>query len=142
MNIFINIFGGTMLLAAVLLVVFLYQATKNEALKIKNDKVKNAFDDVVEIAFRTVVKLTQTTVKRLKETDKWDSEVAENIFKQALQEIKYQLGQHTLKLLNEKVTDVDTYLKSLIESIVYETKMPGSIDINSILELIKENKQK
>ena len=106
--------------------------------KVKNEKVKDTFDGVVDIAFRAVMKLMQTTVSRLKEKDKWDEISAKDVFNQALQEVKYQLGKEGLALLNEKVADVDLYLTSLIESIVLETKTPEGVDINSILELAKK----
>lgn len=135
---FINLFGGTVFLATILFILFLYKSIKIESEKVKNEKVKDTFDGVVDIAFRAVMKLMQTTVSRLKEKDKWDEVSAKDVFNQALQETKYQLGQEGLELLKEKVTDVDGYLTSLIESIVYETKTPEGVNVNEIIELAKK----
>lgn len=142
MEIIGNIFEATFWLLVVLFIVFLYKLVKNENLRIKNEKVKEVFDDVVEIAFRNVVALMQTTVAGLKKEGKWNTDVAKNIFNEALVETKYQLGQESLKLLEEKVTDVDAYLTNLIESIVYETKINEveGVDIDKVLELIKKDK--
>ncbi|WP_100066071.1 hypothetical protein [Miniphocaeibacter massiliensis] len=123
MDIFMDIFGGTIFLATILFILFLYKTIKNEGVRINNEIASNVLDDTVEIAFRVVVNLTQTTVEELKENDRWDTGMARGIFKQALQEVKYQLGEYKLKLLGEKVVDTDAYLSSLIESIVYETKV-------------------
>ena len=138
-----NIFGGVVLLGALLLVVFLYKAIKNEGFRFKNEQANQTFDDVIDIAFRAVVNLMQTSVAGLKKDGKWDAATAKDIFNQALMETKYQLGKEGLELLKEKVTDVDLYLTNLIESIVYETKMDKveGIDIDKLLETIKDDNE-
>lgn len=141
MDIILNFLGGTFWLLVILLVVFLYKTIKNEGIRFKNERAKETFDDAVEIAFRNVVALMQTTVKGLKEKGKWDAAIAKDVFNEALNETKYQLGKDGLKLLEEKVSDVDAYLTNLIESIVYDAKaneVPG-VNIDKLLEIVKKN---
>ena len=140
MDIIMNLFGVVVLLGALLLVVFLYKAIKNDDLKFKNEKINQTFDDVIDIAFRAVVNLMQTTVCGLKKEGKWNSDIAKDIFRQALMDVKYQMGKDGMELLKEKVTDVDLYLTNLIESIVYETKMNNveGIDINKLVDTLHE----
>ena len=108
-------------------------------MRFKNEKVNETFNDVIDIAFRAVVNLMQTSVSELKKENKWDTDRAKDIFKQALMDVKYQMGKEGMELLKEKVTDVDLYLTNLIESIVYETKMDkiDGVDIDKLLETIK-----
>ena len=143
MEAIMNIFGVLIILGVLLLVVFLYKAIKNDGFRFKNEKINQAFDDVIDIAFRAVVNLMQTTVSGLKKEGTWNETVAKDVFKQALIDVKYQMGKEGMELLKEKVTDVDLYLTNLIESIVYETKMNNveGIDIDKLLGTIRKDNE-
>lgn len=92
-----------------------------------NSKIKNRelaeFAEMVLVVTTDAVKATyQCYVESLKGTDAWTEEAQEQALKQALNMILTELSEGAIKYIQETHGDVQTYLHTLIHSILYDLK--------------------
>ena len=92
-----------------------------------NTKIKNrelaAFAEMITIVTSNAVKATyQTYVESLKGTDAWTEEAQEKALKDALSTILSELSEGAIKYIQDNHGDVQTYLTTLIHSILYDLK--------------------
>lgn len=90
--------------------------------KTKNKEILGLVETITTVV-NTAVKATyQSYVEGLKGTDAWTKEAQEAALKMALETAKQQLTMEALKYIEEQHGDIDDYLKSLVESILYDLK--------------------
>jgi predicted PurR-regulated permease PerM len=103
--------------------------------KIKNKKLA-AFAATILTVVTSAVKATyQSYVEGLKGTDAWTKEAQEKALQMALDTAKEELTTEALAYIEKQHGDVDKYIKTLIESILYDLK-----NSNKILNTSNENK--
>jgi hypothetical protein len=92
-----------------------------------NSKIKNkelaVFAATILNIVNTAVKATyQSYVEGLKGTDAWTKEAQEKALQMALDTVKSELTTRAIAYIQEQHGDVDTYIKTLIESVLYDLK--------------------
>ena len=90
--------------------------------KIKNKKLVElltAITNTVAIAVRATY---QEYVENIKGTDMWDKEAQKEALKKALETAKATLSSEAMKYITENYDDIDAFLTSLIESILFDLK--------------------
>lgn len=92
-----------------------------------NSKIKNkelaAFAATILTVVSAAVKATyQSYVEGLKGTDAWTKEAQEKALQMALDTVKEELTVGAINYIKEQHGDVDAYLKTLIESVLYDLK--------------------
>lgn len=92
-----------------------------------NTKIKNkelaALAEMVAVVTKDAVKATyQTYVESLKGTDAWTEEAQEKALQDALGTILSELSEGAIKYIQDNHGDVQTYLTTLIHSILYDLK--------------------
>jgi hypothetical protein len=92
-----------------------------------NSKIKNkelaAFAATILTVVTAAVKATyQSYVESLKGTDAWTKEAQEKALQMALETAKNELTIGAIDYIKEQHGDVDSYLKTLIESVLYDLK--------------------
>lgn len=89
---------------------------------VKNNKLKNLLLTLSEVVKVVVGDVQQTYVDGLKKDGMFDKEAQEHALSLALEKIKTRLPEDVMKWLKSNKTDIDDYLKSMIESAVYNIK--------------------
>ena len=90
--------------------------------KIKNKKLA-AFAATILTVVNAAVKATyQSYVEGLKGTDMWTKEAQEKALKMALDTAKEELTTEALDYIQEQHGDINVYLTTLIESVLYDLK--------------------
>jgi hypothetical protein len=97
------------------------ELTKMIREKTKNEKVTAALQVVTDVVESTVKKLAQTA-DQLAADGKIDAADKRQLKNLALTEIKGQLPEASKKLIGMAVSNVDSYIDSLIETEVYYLK--------------------
>jgi vacuolar-type H+-ATPase subunit H len=123
-------------LLSLLGVVITYYVTKLvtkiqiETAKIKDEKqrklVEDAINRVNSLVNSTVAKIEQTVAKDLRQAvadGKVDKAELLALGQQAVDEVYMQLSEDTKKLLADQLTDVDAFIRSLVEAQVLFIKM-------------------
>ena len=92
-----------------------------------NTKNKNkelaAFAATILTIVNSAVKATyQSYVEGLKGTDAWTKEAQEQALQMALDTVKSELTTGAIAYIQEQHGDVDKYIKTLIESVLYDLK--------------------
>ena len=92
-----------------------------------NTKIKNkelaAFAATILTIVNSAVKATyQSYVEGLKGTDAWTKEAQEQALQMALDTVKSELTTGAIAYIQEQHGDVDKYIKTLIESVLYDLK--------------------
>lgn len=92
-----------------------------------NTKIKNkelaAFAETILTVVNSAAKATyQSYVEGLKGTDAWTKEAQEKALQMALETAKEELTTEALNYIQEQHGDVDKYIKTLIESVLYDLK--------------------
>ena len=92
-----------------------------------NTKIKNkelaAFAATILTIVNSAVKATyQSYVEGLKGTDAWTNEAQEQALQMALDTVKSELTTGAIAYIQEQHGDVDKYIKTLIESVLYDLK--------------------
>lgn len=91
-------------------------------IKIKDKTVLKCINNVIE-AVDTVVKFTyQTYVENIKGSGLWDEVAQKEALNKALICARAQLSSEAKEYLSENFNDLDEYLKSRIESAIYDLK--------------------
>lgn len=92
-----------------------------------NSKIKNKelamFAEMILTVVNSAVKATyQSYVEGLKGTDAWTKEAQEKALQMALETAKAELTVGAIDYIKEQHGDVDSYIKTLIESVLYDLK--------------------
>lgn len=89
---------------------------------VKDSKLKNFLLTLNEVVKNVVAEVQQTYVDGLKKDGMFDAERQKEALNLALEKIKTTLPCDVMKWLKDNQTDIDAYLKSLIEGAVYNIK--------------------
>ena len=90
--------------------------------KIKNKELAIFMETVLTVVSQAVKATYQSYVESLKGTDAWTKEAQEKALQMALETAKAELTVEALEYIQERHGDVDQYIKTLIESILYDLK--------------------
>ena len=84
--------------------------------KIKNEELKRLINSLNELVQNAVLETYQTYVEELKNKNIFDAEAQKNAYNHALHLIKVNMPADVEKWLQANFTDVERYLKTLIEA--------------------------
>ena len=101
---------------------YLYTKWNEIKTNIKNEKIRNVIDEVVDIVYRAVVQTNQVYVDSLKNSGTFDEEAAKTAFSKTKNTIMNLLSNSMISIITEVYGDFNTYIDTLIESIVNEEK--------------------
>lgn len=90
--------------------------------KIKDKKVARFLTELTDVVANCVKTVYQTYVEDIKGTDLWNQETQQEALKKALEMAKSQLSTEVTAYVAENFGDVEEYLKTLVESILYNLK--------------------
>ena len=90
--------------------------------KIKDKNAAAILTSIMNITTNAVQATYQSYVEGLKGTDAWTKEAQENALNRALNTIKEQLTEGATKFIKDNYGNVEDYLRTLIESILYNLK--------------------
>lgn len=90
--------------------------------KIKDKNAAKILTSVTTLVTNVVQATYQSYVEALKGTDAWTKEAQETALNKALTTIKSQLNSEGIKFIEENYGNVEEYLKTLIESVLYKLK--------------------
>lgn len=90
--------------------------------KIKNKEVAGLVATILTIATNAVKATYQSYVEAIKGTDGWTKEAQQKALELALETAKTELTTEALAYIQEQHGDIDAYLKTLFESILYDLK--------------------
>lgn len=90
--------------------------------KIKDKKLKEMATKLLDIVTRAVMTVTQTFVSTMKDTGKFTKEAQQEALKKCKEIVDSQLTQELRDYLKDNYKDPDSYLTSLIESIILGLK--------------------
>ena len=90
--------------------------------KIKNQELTEFANTILNVVNSTVKATYQSYVEGLKGTDAWTKEAQEKALSIALETAKEGLTTEALKYIKEHHGDIDKYIKTLIESVLYDLK--------------------
>ena len=93
---------------------------------IKNDKLKTILSSLNETVRNAVSEVYQTYVEALKKNGMFDAEKQKEALNKALEIIKTNLPTDVMNWVKENYSDIDSYLKSLIEAAIGLLKNSGS----------------
>jgi hypothetical protein len=97
-------------------------ATKWLNSKIKNKYVAELASSIVVVVTNAVKATYQSYVEGLKGTDAWTKDAQEKALQMALETAKTELTTEALAYIQEQHGDINSYLKTLIESVLYDLK--------------------
>ena len=101
---------------------FIYEKWNETKYDIKNEKIRNAIDTVVDVVYCTVAATNQTLVESLKKQGAFDIEAAHKAFNTTKCTVINILSKEVIDIVTSAVGDFNTYLDTLIESTVNEQK--------------------
>ena len=90
--------------------------------KIKDKNATKMITTILTIVTNAVQATYQSYVEALKGTNAWTKEAQEKALKMALATIKSQLTKGAINFIENNYGNVEDYLKTLIESILYKLK--------------------
>ena len=90
--------------------------------KIEDKKAARYLATINELAWKCVQEVYQTYVETLKKEGKFDKEAQEKALHNCLTTLKSQLKNEIWEYIKNNFGDIDTYLISLIESIIFSLK--------------------
>lgn len=90
--------------------------------KIKNKELASFSETVITIVTNAVKCTYQSYVEGIKGTDQWTKEAQEKALQLALETAKKELTTNAVKYIENQHGDIDNYIKTLIESILYDLK--------------------
>ena len=90
--------------------------------KIKNKEIAGFATAILTVTSNAVKATYQSYVQAIKGTDAWTKEAQEEALQQALETAKSEMTNGAIDYIKTTHGDVDTYLKTLIESILYDLK--------------------
>ena len=119
MNILLSAFGAVMTGLASFAVAKLTQWINS---KISDSKAANFLNTVTTIVFNCVQEVSQTYVESLKASGSFNEAAQKEAYERCLVKVKSQLAPDLIDYITNNFGDLDTYLKSLIESAIYSLK--------------------
>lgn len=90
--------------------------------KIKDKNAAKILTSITTLVTNVVQATYQSYVEALKGTDAWTKKAQEEALNKALTTIKSQLNNEGIKFIEENYGNVEEYIKTLIESILYKLK--------------------
>lgn len=90
--------------------------------KIKDKDAARFMTEITDMVMRCVTTVTQTYVSDLKKEGSFTKEKQEIAFNKSLDLIKSQLSTEVKDYIQENYGDLTSYLKSQIETIIYQSK--------------------
>ena len=90
--------------------------------KIKNKYIAELASSIVVVVTNAVKATYQSYVEGLKGTDAWTKDAQEKALQMALETAKTELTTEALAYIQEQHGDINSYLKTLIESVLYDLK--------------------
>lgn len=114
--------AAVVMLVATFICKYLYTKWNEIKTNIKNEKIRNVIDEVVDIVYRAVVQTNQIYVDSLKNSGTFDEEAAKTAFIKTKNTIMNLLSNNMISIITEVYGDFNTYIDTLIESIVNEEK--------------------
>ena len=90
--------------------------------KIKNKNAAKILTSITTLVTNVVQATYQSYVEALKGTDAWTKKAQEEALNKAFTTIKNQLNNEGIKFIEENYGNVEEYIKTLIESILYKLK--------------------
>lgn len=90
--------------------------------KIKDKKMAQHATALFEIVMNSVKTISQTYVETVKKEGKFTKENQEKAFQMAIDLIKGQLTPELIKYITENFGDVEVYLRTQIESTIFNLK--------------------
>ena len=90
--------------------------------KIKNKELAALAATIISVTGNAVKATYQAYVEGIKGTDGWTKDAQEKALQNALETAKASLTVDALAYIQEQHGDIDAYLKTLVESILYDLK--------------------
>lgn len=90
--------------------------------KVKNKKLAEILTTITNTVAIAVRATYQTYVENLKGTNVWTEETQKEALKKALETAKATLSSKAMKYITENYDNIDAFLTSLIESILFDLK--------------------
>lgn len=90
--------------------------------KIKNEKARALLNSATTIVSNVVKATYQTYVESIKGTDAWTKAAQEKALQDAVTSARSQLSEEVEKYISENFGDVETWIKSLVETTLYNLK--------------------
>ena len=90
--------------------------------KIKDKNAAKILTSITTLVTNVVQATYQSYVEALKGTDAWTKKAQEEALNKAFTTIKSQLNNEGIKFIEENYGNVEEYIKTLIESILYKLK--------------------
>lgn len=90
--------------------------------KIKNEKARALLDSATTVVSNVVKATYQTYVESIKGTDAWTKAAQEKALQDAVTAARSQLSEEVEKYISDNFGDVETWIKSLIETTLYNLK--------------------
>lgn len=90
--------------------------------KIKNEKARALLNSATTVVSNVVKATYQTYVESIKGTDAWTKDAQEKALQTAVTAARSQLSEEVEKYISDNFGDVETWIKSLIETTLYNLK--------------------
>lgn len=96
--------------------------------KVKNEKVAGYLTSITTIVGTVVKEVFQTYVEALKNTNSFTAECQEEALTKALAKVKQSLSTDVITFITDTYGDVEEYLTSQIEAMIYSLKNTSTGD--------------
>lgn len=90
--------------------------------KLKDKKLASWLAQITEIITTAINCTNQTYVEALKDTNVFDKEAQEKALTKTLENVKSQLSKDAIKFIEDNFGDVENWLITQIESLIYKKK--------------------
>lgn len=90
--------------------------------KIKNEKARALLNSATAVVSNVVKATYQTYVESIKGTDAWTKAAQEKALQDAVTSARSQLSEEVEKYISDNFGDVETWIKSLVETTLYNLK--------------------
>jgi hypothetical protein len=101
--------------------------------KIKNKELAALAATILTVITSAVKATYQSYVEGLKGTDAWTKDAQEKALQLALETAKEELTTDALAYIQEQHGDIDKYIKTLIESVLYDLKNGNKKTNNNVI---------
>lgn len=101
--------------------------------KIKNKELAALAATILTVITSAVKATYQSYVEGLKGTNAWTKEAQEKALQLALETAKEELTTDALAYIQEQHGDIDKYIKTLIESVLYDLKNGNKKTNNNVI---------
>lgn len=118
-DVLIQIIEGMLSLVIGVIGVYLTMLIKT---KVQNDTLRDVLSDAKETVFSCVLKVKQTFVDNLKADGAFDDEAKKKAFQDCYNDCLLMLNTRTKEIIEKHYGDLETYLTTLIESAVADSK--------------------